>query len=125
MLVKPDYKKHITDEVVNWDSWLLEYENNLKELGYRKYIQNYKHEDFCYWKTFYKGNDKIYQIGVLFYDFRKYYSKDPNANIISTMYQCMLLGDNRIDMEVSKDIDLPEFEEMSKDFYKSMIKYLK
>lgn len=107
----------------DWDSWLLEFETNLKELGYRKYVQNYKNEDFCYWKTFKNGDDKLYQIGVLFYDFRKYAERDPNANRISVMYQCMLLCDDRIDMDVSKEIDLSEFEAMSKTFYKAMSQY--
>lgn len=123
MLVKPNYKKHITDEVVNWDSWLLEYENNLKGLGYRKYIQNHKHEDFCYWKTFKDGENKIYQVGVLFYDFRKYPKQTHDTFRISVMYECMILCNDRIDMTVSKDIDLPLFELMSESFYRSMKKY--
>jgi len=125
MLVKPDYRKYEIDEKINWTDWLVEYEANLKKLGYKKYIQNHKNEDFCYWKTFYKGNNKIYQIGVLFYDFRKYKELNTNSNRISVMYECMLLCNDRIDMAVSKNIDLPEFEEMSKSFYESMLKYAK
>jgi hypothetical protein len=92
-------------------------------LGYRKFFQNHKNEDFCYWKTFKNGEDKIYQIGLLFYDFRKYADRDPMANRISVMYQCMLLCDDRIDIDVSKDIDLPEFELMAKTFYEAMSQY--
>jgi len=36
----------------SWDEWLSETETKLKELGYRRYVQNHKNEDFCYWKTF-------------------------------------------------------------------------
>jgi hypothetical protein len=52
----------------SWDEWLLETETKLKEVGYRRYVQKHKSEDFCYWKTFKNGEDKIYQIGILFYD---------------------------------------------------------
>ena len=114
---------NVDEDGTDWDSWLSEYEDNLKELGYKKYNQNHKNEDFCYWKTFKNGEDKIYQIGILFYDFRKYADRDPMANRISVMYQCMLLCDDRIDMDVSKEIDLPEFELMAKTFYEAMSKY--
>jgi len=107
----------------SWDEWLIETENKLKELGYRRYVQNHKNEDFCYWKTFKNGNDKIYQIGILFYDFRKYASRDPNSNRIGIMYECMLLSDNRIDMSVSKNIELKEFELMSVTFHEAMSQY--
>jgi hypothetical protein len=99
------------------DEWLSETETKLKDLGYRRYVQNHKNEDFCYWKTFKKGEDKIYQIGILFYDFRKY------ANRIGIMYECMVLGEDRIDMCVSKNIDLVEFEKMSQTFYEEMSQY--
>ena len=46
----------------SWDEWLSETEIKLKEIGYRRYVQNHKNEDFCYWKTFKNGQDKIYQI---------------------------------------------------------------
>ena len=107
----------------SWNEWLLETETKLKELGYRKYVQNHKNEDFCYWKTFKNGEDKIYQIGILFYDFRKYADCDPNANRIGIMYECMILSDDRIDMCVSKNIHLNEFELMSKTFYEAMSQY--
>ena len=110
--------------VTSWDEWLSETETKLKELGYRRYAQNHKREDFCYWKTFKNGDDKIYQIGILFYDFRKYsHTGDPLTNRISIMYECMLLSGDRIDMCVSKDINLNEFETMSKTFYESMSQY--
>jgi hypothetical protein len=109
----------------SWDEWLSETETRLKEIGYKRYIQNHKHEDFCYWKTFKNGEDKIYQIGILFYDFRKYADRDPYSNRISIMYECMCLGDDRIDMSVSKNITLVEFENMAQTFYEKMVKFLK
>lgn len=121
--VKPLLQQHNASGSTDWDGWLSEFENNLKELGYRKFNQNHKRENFSYRKTFKNGEDKIYQIGVFFYDFRKYADTDPMANRISVMYQCMLLGVDRIDMDVSKDIDLPEFELMAKTFYEAMLQY--
>jgi len=104
--------------MTSWDDWLIETEKKLKELGYSRHVQNHKKEDFCYWKTFKKGNDKLYQIGILFYDFRKYAS-----NRIGIMYECMLLCDNRIDMSVSENIELKEFELMSATFHEAMSKH--
>ena len=121
--VKPLLQQHNVSGSTDWDSWLLEYEANLKELGYRKFNQNHKNEDFCYWKTFKNGEDKIYQIGLLFYDFRKYADRDPYANRIGIMYECMVLGEDRIDMCVSKNIGLVEFENMAQTFYRAMSQY--
>ena len=102
---------------------MFETETKLKELGYKRYVQNHKNEDFCYWKTFKNGEDKIYQIGILFYDFRKYADRDPYANRIGIMYECMVLGEDRIDMCVSKNIGLVEFENMAQTFYVAMSQY--
>ncbi len=113
----------IADVSTSWDEWLSETETKLKEIGYRKYVQNRKNEDFCYWKTFKNGEDKIYQIGILFYDFRKYADRSIYANRIVIMYECMILGDDRIDMCVSKNIDLFEFEKMAQTFYEAMSQY--
>jgi len=107
----------------SWDEWLSETETKLKELGYRRYVQNHKNEDFCYWKTFKNGEDKIYQTGILFYDLRKYAEVDSYANRIGIMYECMFLGEDRIDMCVSKNIDLVEFENMAQTFYGAMSQY--
>lgn len=107
----------------SWDEWLSETETKLKEIGYRRYVQNHKNEDFCYFKTFKNGKYKIYQIGILFYDFRKYADRDPYANRIGIMYECVVLGKDRIDMCVSKNIDLVEFENMAQTFYGTMSQY--
>lgn len=107
----------------SWDEWLYETETKLKELGYRRYVQIHKNEDFCYWKTFKNGEDKIYQIGILFYDVRKYADRDPYVNKIGIIYECMVLGEDRIDMCVSKNINLVEFENMAQTFYEAMSQY--
>ena len=94
----------------SWNEWLEKTELSLKEIRYKKYKQSLKNEDFAYWKSFYINENKSYQVGLLFYDFRKYADRDPYANRIGVMYECMILGDDRIDMCVSKNIDLFEFD---------------
>jgi hypothetical protein len=119
----PNSEKQNVIGSTGWDEWMSLVEARLKKLGYRRYSQNLKSEDFAYWKSFYDEDAKIYQIGLFFYDFRKYADRDPMANRISIQYECMLLGRGRVDMSVSKDIDLPEFEKMARTFYEAMWQY--
>jgi hypothetical protein len=63
----------------SWDEWLEKTELSLKDIGYRKYTQSIKNEDFAYWKTF-----KGYQVGVFFYDFRKH----QNQFRIGVQFEC-------------------------------------
>lgn len=104
-----------------WKEWMEKAEVRLREEGYRKFNQNLRGEDFTYWKTFLVDGVKAYMTGVLFYDFMKY---DHPVKRIGTMYECMLLGDNRVDLTVSKEMELEEFEDMSKVFYESMRRFL-
>lgn len=106
-------QKILNIEADNWNDWLTKVETKLKELGYKKYVQNFKREDFAYWKTF-----EGYQIGILVYDFRKY---DEN-NIVSISFECMLTGLNkRIDLSVSDtNLSLAEFETMAEKFYNTI-----
>ena len=107
-----------------------DYDEYLKDLDtfmwydhvYKRYNQNLHGEKYAYWKVF-KDSDgnKLYQIGLLVYDFREY-----NLEVkISTEYRCMVLddGDDRLEMICSKDIELREFEKMSESFYNEMKKY--
>ena len=104
---------------MNWDKFLEEKETELKSKGYRKYFQCHKRSDFQYFKTI----DKKYQIGIFFYDFRPHYN-DINSRI-SISYECFLFpGDSRIDLSVSKDISIEEFEKMSEVFYLSMKEFI-
>lgn len=106
----------------DWDLWLKETEENLKNLGFNRYSQNLKNEDFAYWETFYRGTKKVYQIGLLFYDYREF----TGHNHISISYECYLLNKNgRYDLSVSDDITLEEFEKISAEFYKAMKKCTK
>lgn len=110
----------------SWTDWLLLTGEALKEEGYRKYTQDYKGEDFCYWKSFNIDGEKAYRIGILFYDFRKYKDRDPEADRIGIQYECMLLElDGRVDMSVSADMSLKAFEIMALNFYNSMYPYAK
>ena len=118
----PKIIENITNK--SWDQWLNLVEIQLLKLGYRKYKQNYKKEDFAYWKPFEVDGIETYQIGLLFYDFRQYTYTNPSANRISISFECNLLDINsRINLSVSDDITLQQFEIMSLDFYKTMSKY--
>ena len=114
----------ITDDM-SWDEWLEAIEKALRAIGYTKYIQHYKTEDFMYWKTFNdEDGKKMYMVGIGFYDFRKYEQLDPQAYRIGTLFECMIIDtDDRIDMTVSKDMSLAEFESMARTFYKTMSPY--
>lgn len=112
-------------ECKSWDEWLDKTEIALRDNGYRKYNQNIKNEDFTYWKTFYVNDEKAYQVGLLFYDFRKHMVNNLTiSERIGVQFECMFIDINsRIDLTVSKNITLLEFEAMSKTFYDSMFQY--
>ena len=108
-------------EYTSWDEWLEKTEASLTELGYRKYKQDVKNEDFAYWKAF-----EGYQVGIFFYDFRKYQNQFNVPERIGVQFECMFTDiDARIDLSVSKDITLEQFEIMAKTFIDSMYKYAK
>ena len=91
----------------------------LVQLGFRKYKQKLKQEDFAYWKKY----DDKYQIGLFVYDFTKY-GQHNLKNKVSIQFECMPIDiDGRCDLSVSKEIELPEFEKMAKSFYEGMIEY--
>jgi hypothetical protein len=100
----------------DWNKYLDELHKYLTGLGFKKYKQNLKREDFAYWKKY----DDKYQIGLFVYDFTKYDLK----NKVSIQFECMAINiDGRCDLSVSKEIELPEFEKMAKAFYEAMSKY--
>lgn len=103
----------------SWDEWLEKTELLLKELGYKKYKQNLKNEDFAYWKKF-----EGYQVGLFFYDFREYQNQFNIPERIGVQFECMFTDvDGRIDLSVSKDISLEKFEIMAKTFTDAMFQY--
>lgn len=105
----------------SWDEWLEVTEDFLKNQGYRKYVHNYNNEDFTYWKVFKVNKEEAYQIGILFYDFRKYDKIPDVAKRIGIQFECMIIDtEDRIDLSVSKDITLEQFETMASKFYEAM-----
>lgn len=113
------------DGKVDWDSWLSDFRKNLEQLGYREFNQNHKLEDFSYWKSFYVNNILAYQIAIFFYDFRKYSAKDESANRIGISFDCVLHRNiDRIDLCVSKDFDVPEFELLASKFHQLVSSHL-
>ena len=108
----------------SWDEWLEKTELSLKEMGYRKYKQSLKNEDFAYWKSFYINENKAYQVGLFFYDFRKHQNEFNIPERIGVQFECMFIDiDARIDLSVSKDISLEQFEIMARTFYDAMFQY--
>lgn len=104
-----------------WGEWLTETEKGLKYLGYSRFEQEYKDEDFTYWKVFYSGDERIYQIGISFYDFRKHTNKLSLPNRIGVEYECMILNlDTRVCLTMGSSLTLPDFETMSMEFYDLM-----
>lgn len=110
----------LKQEFTSWDEWLEISENYLKEKGYKRYNDSFKTADFIYWRTFKDGDKKLYTIGILFYDFRKH-----GNDRIGIQYECLLSQSDRIDLSVSKNIVLQEFESMSEEFYKVMRNFYK
>lgn len=109
---------------MDWENELLEQENALKEKGYIRYSQSWRSETFSYWKTFRnKEGEKLYQICVLFYDWREF-STIGSSKRLGIQYECLLIGNNRLDMACSSRKTLEEFEEMSLIFYENLKKYL-
>jgi hypothetical protein len=108
-----------TSSSTDLKQYLNELDKYLTELGFKKYHQNHKQEDFAYWKKY----DDKYQIGLLVYDFTKYdqYNLKKKVRI---QFEAMPIDINgRCDLTVSKEIELPEFEKMAKVFYEAMIEY--
>jgi hypothetical protein len=103
---------------LSWDDWLVLVEEKLRSKGYIKFFQNFEKETFSYFKLVKNSKGEgVYNIGILFYDFRQYAAKDPAADCISTTYRCHLLKlDDRVDLDISLDISIDSFETMAKEF---------
>lgn len=100
------------------DTWLDCTEIELVSQGYHKYKQDFKGEEFAYWKKFHG-----YSICVLFYDWRKYENRIGNdAERISIQYGCLTdNSDARYELIVAKEgLILGEFEVIARAFYESM-----
>ena len=98
----------------DWDKFLSNLNSFMTVSGYRKHNQSLNNEDFAYWKNF----DDKYQVGLLIYDFTKFV-----GDRVSIQFQCMTSANDRIDLTVSKAIELSEFEEMAEAFHEAIKKY--
>lgn len=115
--------QNITKKIIKptWNEWLESTEKFLKERNYTRYNQNYKNEDFAYWKSFYQEDKKIYQIGLLFYDFRKFADRHSSADKISIQFECIILDiDASVRFCICDDLTIEKFEEMANKFYETM-----
>ena len=85
--------------------------NNEEELNLKQKI--------AYWKKF-----EGYQVGILFYDFRVYRRRFNIPDRISIRFECIFSDiDCSIDLSVSKDVSIEEFEIMAKAFTDTMFKF--
>lgn len=108
----------------------------LEHLGYKRYRQNFKSEEFAYWKSCHdhvdEDGDKIvkYTHGFLFYDHSKYpgvpkldhWSVEPYMLVGNSF--CEKMGINRCDLAISmggKDICVETFEKMCEDFFNLIV----
>lgn len=116
---KPPIIFEITKYCKSWDEWQGQTEGLLKKIGYNRYEQGYKQEDFAYWKTFHNNQTAIYQVGLLFYDFRKF-----GNNFFGFSYECHIIEvDAGVRLEISDSITLQQFEKIAQTFYESMSHY--
>jgi len=91
-------------------------------LGYRKYVQNVKNEDFAYWKPFERDENKKngYSVGLFFYDWSKYPQFTKKENISCSLEFMLRNNDlvDRLDLTISDDrITIEQFEIFCKKFY--------
>jgi hypothetical protein len=94
----------------SWDEWLLYVEKEMKAKGYTKYKQDYRNSTFQCWKTIKRKDERLYQIGMLIYDYRDFYGH------IGVQFECIISGKS-IFLSVSENIAVAEFEKMAKKFY--------
>lgn len=112
-----------------WDEWLEYVDLALTEKGYKKFvnISILGNHNFEYCKNFYNDDSEEpkYLIRIKFYDFREFSGfNDEGENRIGIQFSCLLNDSGRIDLDVSKDISLKMFEDMSEIFFQSMKQFL-
>lgn len=102
------------------------FENQLIELGYRKYCQNFKNSDYTFWKSLEKQTDEDgdkfggYQIGFSFYDFTKFhqYIDDTPIHINYTFLLGQDVGVDRLEFTITDDsMSIEKFEQFCNEFY--------
>lgn len=96
--------------ISNWDDWLTYVEQEMKNKRYTKYKQDYRNSTFQFWKTIKRKDEKLYQIGMLVYDYRDFYGH------IGVQHECIISGKG-IFLSVSETMKVSDFEKMAKKFY--------
>ena len=99
------------------------FEDSLINRGYKKYKQNYRREDYMYWKSFERDEDnrKGYSVGFAFYDWNKYpqYSEFETYSVALHFLLGNDLGIDRLDVDITDDkMTVEEFEEFCAELYK-------
>lgn len=102
-----------------------EFEDYLIARGYTKYVQHYKSEDYLYWKGF----DRVYtddghkhggySVGFAFYDFSKYpqFTEEECVSISNEFMLGTDMGFDRLDICITHDLTVEEFEEFCESFF--------
>ncbi|MGH2642341.1 MAG: hypothetical protein ACRDE2_00205 [Chitinophagaceae bacterium] len=117
-----------------WDykEWLDSQEKEIKSKGYKGvFNQSFKGESFAYWKNFNDNPVKEpYEIGILFFDFRKQEYNFPDGVFPKIRKQYIVsikgIGEERCVLNFSNysDLSLNEIENMAEKFNKSMRSFL-
>jgi hypothetical protein len=100
-----------------------ELEKFLLERGYRRYKQNFRREDYMYWKGFERDDNgnSSYSIGFAFYDWSKY-PQFTEENIMSVGLHFLLGNDqgvDRLDIDITDDdMTVEGLEIFGEEFYR-------
>lgn len=120
-VIRPHVAPYTALGTTNWAAWLADFEANLHASGYRRYRQLFKKADFAWWKSFGTARQRLYQVGVLFYDFRLFNHRNADLDRIGIEYVCLLCGTNeRVELMSGQGMDIPGFEAMAKAFYQAV-----
>lgn len=108
----------------NLEEWQQATEDRLKKIGYARYNQQLKGSDFQYFKTIWDNDEKIYTIGVLFYDWQKYKDKLANpehAIRIGIQYECSFICDDNVWLSISSDkCSIEKYQEICENVYHTL-----
>lgn len=104
------------------------FEKWLKHRGYRKYDQKHRNSDWQFFKTFYVGEKKAYQLAILVYDWRNYPNVPEQKKPIGVMYEFMTCNEfkvDRADFLISDNkYTVPKFEKFCESLYTLIVEKL-
>ena len=104
-----------------------ELEKFLLERGYRKFKQNFRNEDYMYWKNFERiytddgHKHGGYSIGFAFYDWSKYpqYTEELNMSVSLHFLLGTDQGVDRLDIDITDDdMTVEDLEIFGAEFYR-------